>query len=682
MQPKDFLYFLTDEQGRSYRVNNGIVQTSSTPTPLTVTPDGWQDKTIQYNRSTKYSLLFRSFTNPLKYVKDAALIVRNQLYKYGTESKLYQVIHRLDKNFLGGWVHRFFYKGELDLSQAEDNDFAMTVPIMEGDLIKLFKANENTTYELDVDVPEAVTGKMDGHFLNEKHNFLIPAIELAGAHLLYIQFINKEGTAFGVTPFNVFGHLGLPNYTTSLEYFEAITQDVQGMVLSGQVIFDCSSSGVYVLAIHTSTGRTLELYNNFVNDGQSYTIDINYTFDVFAGENLFLTGGGFNGPSGTGANYIETRLSLSFKSRYKTTFIKGLRPSYVAQKLLDKITGGGYTFSSTYLSTVWENLLVTSGDAIRGIPGAKVKISWADFFDSYNIPCNLCAGIRNQVLFVEEKAKAFQATILQNMGEATGLTISPAKDYQYNTINIGYPDTDTEDVNGKDEFNVTQSYTTPITRVSKALDLVSKIRASMYEIEITRINLDGKTTTDDNNDSNNYFLHVEKTATTGTGNEPATYYKLLRNTYDSVTGLLNPSSAFNVELHPELCLYRHGDFIRSVLYWNETKYIVYQKSNKNGNVNIVKSGQTYVGNKNIRIGGLTAPLFIPLEFKFDSPMPYTIIDTMDTGPDGTFSFTYEGLSFYGFPMEVSIQPSNRPSQETTLLCSPVTDLTQLITISR
>src|SRR5574341_1783279 len=82
---------------------------------------------------------------------------------------------------------------------------------------------------------------------------------------------------------------------------------------------------------------------------------------------------------------------------------------------------------SSDLTTVWENLLITSGDAIRGFAGAKLKISWSDFYEGYNVPCNLCAGIRNQVLFIEKKEDAFQPTIQQAMGEVKDLRVSTAK---------------------------------------------------------------------------------------------------------------------------------------------------------------------------------------------------------------------------------------------------------------
>jgi len=717
-QPKDWLYCLTDEQGRSYYVENGIVQAPiSTPTPLTITPDGWQDKSIKYSRNISGLGLWRTFTTPLKYVKEAALIVRDQIYRYGTERKLYQVIHQLDKKFTGGWVHRFFYKGELDLTQVEDSDNAVSVNIMEGDLIKLFKANENTTYELDIDVPNAVFVKMDGLDLQQKGSYIIPSgVEVKksvyGTNFFFpVSFVNSEGQSSGVnfvsqelqdvsgTSFD--DKKNLDNKIANTDVFN--TNPVQ-VTIKGNIRFKCTVNdpGLGFRARFLTSTQTLANQNAYQifflgpTAGNSYDVPVNLTINLQPDEKLHLEGiyfGGVTGAIDIGIEFLDCNLSFSFINRYRTTYIKGLRLAYIAQKLLDKITGGGYSFVSNYLTTEWENLLITCGDAIRAYDGAgnlitgfkppKLKIAWSDFFDSINVPANICQGIRNQQVFIEKKENVFQPTIQQSMGEVTDLRITTAKDFQYNVVKIGYPDTDTEGVNGKDEFNVTQTYTSPITRVNKALELISKVIASMYEVELTRINLDGKTTTDDNNDSKAFFIHVERTATIGTGNEPATYYKLLRNTYTSISGLLSPSTAFNLELHPELCLKRHGNYLRGVFYWQDSKDLVFQTSNKNGNVVVMQGSATYIGNKNIRIGTLAVtPLFIPLTFKYKSPMPDGFIATMDAGPDGTFSFTYNGDTYYGFPMDVGIQPANRPAQESTLLCSPQTDLTKLITISR
>ncbi len=58
---KDFRYYIVDDQGRSYYVDdNGSVVVSSIPRDLNYTPDGWMDKSVGYGRSTKFPGVVRS----------------------------------------------------------------------------------------------------------------------------------------------------------------------------------------------------------------------------------------------------------------------------------------------------------------------------------------------------------------------------------------------------------------------------------------------------------------------------------------------------------------------------------------------------------------------------------------------------------------------------------------------
>jgi hypothetical protein len=775
-QPREDLYFLTDEDGRCYYVNNGMVEKSSIPVPLPVGPDGWQQKSIKYARNPKYYGLFRSFSTPLKFVGDGAQIIRDRLYKNGTEDKMYLLIHRLDKTFGGGWIHKLFYKGELDLTQADDEETFISTNIMEGDLVKFLTANAGTTYTIPLNVPEAVMVKDDGVFLYETINYLITDQPTLGSEdttpgrgrLPYISFINQEGSAFGIGSASVFSTNDTgttpTNFTTSSDWLFIANQDVPNMNISGSLAFQMGNSN-FEAYLYTSLGRKISLFTQATVRATEYSIPFNIDFAVTNGEKVFfvITGN----PPDIGYPFLfikESRFKISFKSRYKTTYTRCLRPAYVFQFLLDKMTGGGYTFHSDYLTNVWENLVITSGDGIRGIVDAAVKTSFDDCFSSFNIPCNLCAYVKDQTLYIEPKSNAYGSTVVADLGEITKFVIKPSADAQYNVVKIGYPNLNTHDfdsLNAKGEFNITNTFTSPISRINKVLDLTSKYKASMYEQELNRINLDGKTTTSDSSDNDVFFKHIEKTiqappatvawyfikynggtsthyfvntytgfydtrsipqplpypasvnlsdlvfvalgfldmlsyigsnpsypgwdgqiysttttSTIGAGAVP--YYNLLRETYSSVTGLLDPATAFNIGISPKRCMLAHGNLLRSIFYWQEAGALVFQSSDINAALVTVKDGITISESADQNIGSLDAPLFIPLDLIVDSPMMDGIIDVMASDPAETFQFNYNGQTFTGFTKTVGIQPATKAAQTTTLQCSPTNDLTTLI----
>lgn len=693
-QPQDDLYFLTNEAGNCYYDNNGMVDVSTSAIPIEEGPDGWLTKSIKYARNITWFGLFRTFSTPLKFVGSAAKIVRTRLYTKGTEDKIYLLIFKLDKSFGGGWIHKFFYKGELDLTQSDDEETNISANIMEGDLVKLFNANVNTTYEIPIDGPMVYD---DGILLFETAAFVV----LDDVNLIFgtnpngirraIPLVKtaQEGVSAGIVfsnQANVF-----PN---GAEHFAENTTTVTNPVtininLKGHLRMVCTEGTGADMHVYFSpdiniTATYIDVFAGPVFTGGVYDIPINLTIPLDQAEQLTLQihQNSFGSSVTSQLHFtVDDGFTVDFSNRFTTSYTPTLTPMAAGQALLDKLAGPGYTFESDLLSTTWDNLVITSGDAIRGIDGAVLKTSMSDFVNSYNVRCNLSLTIKDKVLKVERKAAAFDSTLMPTLGEVTKFIIKPATDHEYAGVQIGYPDLDThsfQSLNAKEEFNVASTFTGPVTRTSKVLNLVSKYKASMYEQELARINLDGLKTTSDSNDNSVFFKLLEKNSTAGTGGQPPVYYKYFRDTYDSVTGLADPDSAYNIPLSPKNCLLEHGNYLRSVFYWYEGFSLVFQTSTRNATLVTVKAGVTISEGTDENIGSLDPPLFIPLNLFVDSPMPNGQIDTMNTNPAGTLPFSYNGKPFYGFVNELSIQPASKAVQTSNLLCSPLTDITTLI----
>ena len=79
----------------------------------------------------------------------------------------------------------------------------------------------------------------------------------------------------------------------------------------------------------------------------------------------------------------------------------------------------------------------------------------------------------------------------------------------FSKLEASYQNYDYDSVNGKDEFNCLNEFLSPLTAVSSSLNLSDTYRADMYGIELTRINLSGKTITDGENDNDVGVIHIE-----------------------------------------------------------------------------------------------------------------------------------------------------------------------------
>lgn len=705
---KDFLYFLTDGEGKSYRVNKGIVETTTTPTQLPVTPSGWEEKSIRYGRSAKYFGLFRSFTLPLKFIKEGAVVVLDVLAKIGLEAQLYLLIHKLDKGFSGGWKHRFFYRGLIDLSRVEMDDNSVGVSILEGGLVESLKANENTRYEIPVNVPEAKIIKMDGMSFNFSAKWVMIEEEIftssMGASESYFSQVTmanvqSENSLLYFNPVSsqpLIQHK-ITDFANSDLYFATVLSNLT-LRMKGSYTFritqdnDCRDTYVR-LQVRNQTGAVVKEFFAFDPPDGSYdhtfTVEIDQTFNVSKDDRLFF---GFlldcrrqfigGGEATIKAFLTDADISVTYAAKYEKTFVKALPLAYVGQQLLNKMAGTSeFKFQSQYIESEWPGLLVTGMDAIRGIEDSKMKISFSDFYGSINVALNTCLLIKGDTLSVERKADAFRNEVNLELGEAKETVLKVATDHLYNTIKVGWPDIQAEDVNGRDDFHSSQVRTSPAKKSPKELNLVGAAIASPYEIEIARINLSGKPTTTAQTDNDFCFLHTETTpASPIDEGEPIifTFYKLYRKFYDSITGVNDPAGIFNVELSPVRCLLRHGNYLRSVFYWLGAGSLKFQSSGRNSEFATTLNGVTIAEKADIAISSLGDPLFIPLTATFKCRIPESLMDVMESNPECKVSFEWLGETWKGFIVDIGIQPASNDEQEVTVLLSPDNDLGRLV----
>jgi hypothetical protein len=686
---KEWLYFLTDESGKSYSVVNGVVKRTATPKPLFYTPDGWQDLAIAYERQMAKIGVVRSYTPQLGLVMDGATIMREVMYNKSIEEKMFMLIQQLaveiNTDIIPGYyalVYKYFYKGELDLSTLKDQDSKVLVNIMEGGLSKLLKANEATTYEFDLDTdPEAVTIEMDGIFLQEKHNFASGQVGTVFNHIVPTIFINKEGQAFGAATFTV-PLVNNPSISpTSEDYFLFTSQAINDMVLSGS--FNMShSDGIsgtrsYNLRLKSSTGQDISIATFAVGVNPAdfpWTV----TFDAAPNEKFWLyavvqsTIGGFN--------YFDGSFALTYKSRYRTSYVKGLPLSVLFKRLIGRITGSENNADVSFLQA-YDRYVVTSGDGVRSLTGAKIKTTLNQFFEC--VKTILCAGmgieggkvlIHTAEHFFGGETNPFAPVVDPiNLGEVKDLVVTPATDLINNTVKVGYQLKQIDDVNGKYEFNTTHTYSTPVTRVVKELSIISPYNAAPYAMEIERINFEGKNTTDSKNDNEIFLIDRDLTSYT---NDDGTYYKFRRDPTMTITGVPDPDTIFNVSLSPTRILLTWQRWINSMYYKLEGQKVKYQTSDRNADLKTVMDGVTVQENSDMVI---TADrIFLPFYFEFDTQVPIDLVSVMEANPNRKFQFTWLGSTFTGYLMKAGIAPNTNKEQAYKLLAAASNDMTNLL----
>jgi hypothetical protein len=700
MANKDFLYFLTDDDGLSYYVDqNGHVSKTSTPTPNKYTADGWQDASIKYARNKGAAGMFRSFTLPLKFVKDGARILASLFYNKRIQAAINIVITKLNR---ATGIHEYFYKGAPDLTTFDDGAYGVTVNVMERGLAELYNANKSTTYELPLDVPEGVTINWDGVELFSNTRYLISqslgfdpnfggyyAIEHDGPYINIGAALSNSETSYpsllfnDTTQYRDAGNLNPANNWPG-DYLFSATANTLVKNLSLTLKFTLISDGaqLFFWCKNESSNVTRQIQLGSVTVAGNKTITVNGDFSFNENEKVWLVLHinetpthycFFNWtawPSGKLDPDAFLEFIFTYNYRKLPTQVKALRPLYVFQQLINKITDGKYSAKSQFL-TDNDNFVITSGDGVRSLSGAVVKTTLTDFIRSFNAWSAAEFGITTDIIpeaIFEDESYFWNSNKLPTLGEVANAHFINSTDYEFNNLVIGWPNQSYNDVNGRNEFNTTSQYSTPVTRLSQSLELTSVYRADSIGAEILRINLDNKKTTDSTSDNDVFIINIEKTSNNG-------LFNLNRPVFDSIAGVLSPNTIFNVLLSPARCVRAHSAKIRSAMWALEDKYLTFQTANKNDALVTKKGTEVIAENADIQISTLPiAPYYQPVIVTFDTRVDINLKDIIESDPYAQQPFSWMGDIYSGYILEASQVPNLNPKQGWKLLTTASTDL--------
>lgn len=508
-QPPQWEYYLLNDDGLSYNYDTSI-ETNDPAEKIENAPDGWQDKLVNFGRNVKWWGVFRTFTIPLRFVTEGKKVLRHIFYNLGIETVCSLLIKKLNN----AWVYENYYTGEIDFSGFTDENDYCTANVMEGGLPKLLIANEATAYEIPISGSSAVPVKMDGIYFKSTITFALSEGDLP--HLAFtvgVSYAFQEGTSKGILTGN--------SPLQDVDDFDYSTNGDRWILQSNEASVAFNWKQTLTLSVgldadirvyfNKNTGTEIDILPTTSLTAGVHTFDIDVTFTLNPEEKLFIIAENSLGGA-TFLKFFSSEANVTFFSRTLPSTIFALPVSYVFKQLISKITDSAFEGESDYLDSRTD-LVLTSGDAIRRLTGSVIKTNFNDNYKfSYSV-LNLALGIEDGNAKLEELEYFFDNTSeIADLGEVRNLKTSFAKDLIYNSIKVGYADQKYDDVNGRDEFNSTQIYKSPITRIAKEWDLISPYRADAIGLEFLRANLTEKKTTDSDSDNDIFIIQIEEVA--------------------------------------------------------------------------------------------------------------------------------------------------------------------------
>ena len=355
------------------------------------------------------------------------------------------------------------------------------------------------------------------------------------------------------------------------------------------------------------SGDRFPEYDNFIqianlnsiisNNSGSETIVYNTEIEVKKGDSFALVlfgGGNFEELIGNANLKIDlSNINFSLKIQELSTRndltrrFKCLLNRDIGSQLFKILTGreNGY-YSEFFSKGDFSNTGSTTGKWLRGFSDDSYTTSFKDFannsFSLYNMAYNV-EIVDGQETLVHEPLQHFfrQEVVIVIDQQVSDVKRSVAIEFINSSIKSGYkkPDSDNlyEEVNGLNEFNTTNSYILPITRVTSEYNIQSPWRADSEGKELTiRKSITEFPTEDYRTDNTIFNLDLIDTPT-GVYQErywETDYEEEPKNVFD-------PSTATGFRLTPFRNMQRHFWFLKGSLTRLKDKFIRYTETSGN-----------------------------------------------------------------------------------------------------
>lgn len=532
---KQFLPFLTDDQGRSLDVENEVVVTRSMPNPIDHSPEGWENNTIQFARNNEFRGIIKSYTTSLKFYLEGAKILRDAFYRKGMETVIFFIWLKQNTAFGAGMKYEGWYKGDVDFGTFKDDYTGVSVNITEGGFYKDLQSNKTVKYEIPFD-EDAVTLYLHAMQLNQKLNYSdIEDLEVKWS--IYgdqffgpVTFLSQDGASYGFLIESeglesISGALSFDEFKKSTNVILRNVSDVPVTInIAGTIEFECTvaNTGRSVRFRYITSNMDIANQNDYqiisagsMDVGTTYTEDFDLDITLAPGESLLRQGIFFGGSSTeVGIKFTaNSKSTINFTTRKPATTILAYRVFDLGNKLTGKVSSGA-TLSSPDLLEPDVNLLVTSGDAIRSLPDAVIKTTFSDYHKSVDaVKCIALSVENNRPVISSRYTKFNKDSSISNLGECRNWELEPADEFVFDQVQIGYPAKNSDsniDVNGKYSFNNTFLWKLNVTRrKNNTYDAKSVYMADPWDITIVQLNFDGRSTTTSNTDNENFFLDAE-----------------------------------------------------------------------------------------------------------------------------------------------------------------------------
>lgn len=529
--------FIFDENKKFYQATQSLdggwtVFKNSDFKPTKSNPKNMYKSEHEFATNNTYNSLTRSVSDPYEFVNDAAAILRH-VYHLGkgiSEKTYLTIIEWNDNNGVNG-LWKLAYSGRFSFEEKRENPKtgSFTCPIVDSTLWGIISEKQDVMYSIDCNAgnTDAIRVLVDGITLENRYTYqptpyAVSTFDSSTVRTIPFLMINQDGDDFGIIHrnqlFALFSDLtALQN--NDLQTFGFITSHYQlnGVKITGSFTFttDAPPSSDSKIMFYTSTGQQFLLYSIPGNSyppipNYTYIVNINITLNLAPNETVFFVQ---QSSDSLGIPFsifpTVTNITVKLDTRTNPQVVYCLRVLDLFKQIVSLMTDNKYTINSNYF-TADNKSVVTSGDAIRNVPNAKIFTCFKDGFISFDSIFYIAMRLVNDDVFIELHDDVYgnQSTNLIDLGEALNVELSPASDKFCNQVTIGSPKQDYRHFSGKLEFNSEATFSLDLNNVTKKMELISKYRYGCYDVQFVILDHQLSSTKDATGDNSVFILDI------------------------------------------------------------------------------------------------------------------------------------------------------------------------------
>lgn len=631
-------------------------------------PEDWDSDSIgQFKRDEKYFGLMRTFGEEHKFVLNAFNIITTAYNKYGYEAEVIFEVEQLDRvnfNYLP------LFKSDLDFSQYRNDSVRAVVKMMEFGLGAVIKAKENIKYEYKLEGTDVVNLVIPGVVFNDDAQF-IPNVSLDPPTDDYVPSLNLvvNNTQSGyVTVQNTQEETDI-DPATSPNWFASANRlvdpvKIQGRLIGTAVRIPLQPSNIFRFVLINNFGVERAVLGEV--DALSLSVPFNIAFDVDLslanGERLFL----YIRKTDDTINYAflspDSELKLSYTQVSDPSNCKGISAFNLYKRIIKRIAPL-QVCDSSMIKNNWSNLIITCGNAIRELENPVIQTTLSEFFDTFNALESAGMGVDTGVLRLETRPFFYRPYKIDTLTGIESCEFSVAVDMVFNSLEIGYDDGNTDDVDGQFEFNSKQEWEMPISRIQRKESWISKYRADQYGIEKLRVDFIKKTNdTSSDNDTFMFDCYYD-----------GSYRPIKGSDYVSVSGMSSEQanqSVYNLRLSPKENLLRHSSYFASIFDKYPARYIQFASAEKNKDLVYTIAGnpnRTIKQSESVQIATFSDKYFTPTIATLQAKLPLGFMSRMNTNCFGYLEFQWQDQPYKGYILDLGVDLYKNAERQVTLL---------------